>query len=89
MVDGAAVPTPVRGASPAGTNAAREARGNAEGSVVDRPFPAGFSWGAATSAYQIEGATTADGRGETIWDRFSRAPGRVVGGDTGDVACDH
>jgi beta-glucosidase len=52
-------------------------------------FPAGFLWGAATSAYQIEGAVTEDGRGESIWDRFSHTPGRVRNGDTGDVACDH
>ncbi len=46
-------------------------------------------FGAATSSYQIEGAADADGRGESIWDRFSHTPGRVRGGDTGDVACDH
>ena len=54
-----------------------------------RGFPSDFAWGAATSAYQIEGAARADGRGESIWDRFCRTPGRVRGGDTGDVACDH
>jgi beta-glucosidase len=54
-----------------------------------RQFPAGFVWGAATASYQIEGATDADGRGESIWDSFSRTPGRVHNGDTGDVACDH
>jgi beta-glucosidase len=57
--------------------------------VVDRQFPAGFTWGAATSSYQIEGAATAEGKGEGIWDRFSHTPGRVADGDTGDVACDH
>ena len=51
-------------------------------------FPQGFIWGAATAAYQIEGAATADGRGMSIWDTFSRQPGKVRGGDTGDVACD-
>ncbi len=52
-------------------------------------FPADFTWGASTSSYQIEGATAEDGRGESIWDRFAHTPGRVRGGDTGDVACDH
>jgi len=51
-------------------------------------FPEGFTWGAATAAYQIEGATTADGRGVSIWDTFSRVPGKVRRGDTGDIACD-
>ncbi|MCX7030868.1 MAG: GH1 family beta-glucosidase [Spirochaetes bacterium] len=52
-------------------------------------FPQGFLWGAATAAYQVEGAVHEDGRGETIWDRFCRVPGAIHGGDTGDVACDH
>ena len=52
------------------------------------PFPEGFTWGAATAAYQIEGATDADGRGLSVWDTFCRTPGKVRGGDTGDVACD-
>src|SRR6202453_1136443 len=51
-------------------------------------FPEGFIWGAATAAYQIEGATEADGRGLSVWDTFSRAPGNVRRGDTGDIACD-
>jgi len=51
-------------------------------------FPAGFLWGAATAAYQIEGAWQEDGKGESIWDRFAHTPGRVKGGDTGDVACE-
>ncbi len=54
-----------------------------------RLFPPGFLWGAATASYQIEGATTEDGRGPSIWDTFSRQPGAVWNGDTGDVACDH
>lgn len=53
------------------------------------PFPPGFLWGAATSAYQIEGSPLADGAGESIWHRFAHAPGRVAHGDHGDVACDH
>ncbi|MBC6459471.1 GH1 family beta-glucosidase [Actinomadura sp. HBU206391] len=48
-----------------------------------------FVWGAATSAYQIEGAVAEDGRSPSIWDTFSRVPGAVDGGDTGDTACDH
>jgi beta-glucosidase len=52
-------------------------------------FPADFLWGAATAAYQIEGATDEDGRGRSIWDTFSHTPGRVRDGDTGDVAADH
>jgi len=52
-------------------------------------FPDGFVWGAATASYQIEGAVNEDGRGPSIWDTFSRTPGRVYAGHTGDVACDH
>jgi len=52
-------------------------------------FPEGFLWGASTSAYQIEGAVSEDGRGPSIWDVFSHTPGRIEGGGTGDVACDH
>src|SRR5246127_2241028 len=54
----------------------------------DLPFPAGFTWGAATAAYQIEGAASTDGRTPSVWDTFSHTPGKVRGGDTGDVACD-
>ena len=53
------------------------------------PFPKSFLWGAATSAYQIEGSPLADGAGQSIWHRFVRTPGLVKDGDTGDVACDH
>ena len=52
-------------------------------------FPAGFTWGAATAAYQVEGSTTADGRGPSIWDTFCRVPGATRNGETGDVADDH
>ena len=55
----------------------------------DLCFPADFIWGAATASYQIEGAAYEDGRGESIWDRFCRTPGKVRNGDTGDIACDH
>jgi beta-glucosidase len=56
--------------------------------MPERRFPDGFLWGVATSAHQIEGAVGADGRGPSIWDAFSHEPGRIAGGDTGDVACD-
>src|SRR5262252_55568 len=51
-------------------------------------FPDGFLWGAATAAYQIEGAPDADGKGPSIWDTFSHTPGKVFHGENGDVACD-
>jgi beta-glucosidase len=54
-----------------------------------RAFPSDFLWGSATAAYQIEGAAREDGRTPSIWDTFSHTPGKVLGGDTGDVACDH
>jgi beta-glucosidase len=52
-------------------------------------FPEGFLWGAATSAYQIEGSPLADGAGVSNWHRFAHTPGMVTDGDTGDIACDH
>ena len=52
-------------------------------------LPAGFSWGAATSSYQIEGAVDEDGRTPSIWDTFAATPGRVDQGETGAVAIDH
>ncbi|GAA3045764.1 GH1 family beta-glucosidase [Kitasatospora albolonga] len=54
-----------------------------------RSLPDDFVWGAATAAYQIEGAVAEDGRAPSIWDTFSHTPGKVDNGDTGDVACDH
>ena len=60
-----------------GAAAAREA---------SRAFPAGFHWGTATAAYQIEGAVSEDGRGPSIWDTFTHTPGKI---DNGDVADDH
>ena len=53
------------------------------------PLAGNVRFGAATAAFQVEGATHADGRGESIWDRFCRTPGAVANGDTGDVACEH
>jgi beta-glucosidase len=51
-------------------------------------FPQGFLWGAANAAYQVEGAVAEDGRGPSIWDVFAHTPGKIVHGDTGDIACD-
>jgi beta-glucosidase len=53
-----------------------------------KQFPEGFLWGTATASYQIEGATKADGRGESIWDRFAATPGKILNGDVGDPACE-
>ena len=52
-------------------------------------FPDGFTWGAATAAYQIEGAWNADGKGESVWDMLAHQPGKVFENHTGDSACDH
>jgi beta-glucosidase len=61
----------------------------ADAAALAARFPAGFSFGAATASYQIEGSVGADGRRPSIWDTFSHTPGRTREGDTGDVACDH
>lgn len=55
---------------------------------MSKSFPKGFYWGTATAAFQIEGATNKDGRGESIWDRFAATPGKILTGETGDPACE-
>src|SRR6478752_9214564 len=54
-----------------------------------RTFPSNFLFGAATAAFQIEGAADVDGRTDSIWDAYARVPGAVINADNGDVACDH
>jgi beta-glucosidase len=61
---------------------------NALAALAER-FPADFIWGAATSAFQIEGAASEGGRGDSIWDVFCRQPGAILDGSNGNIACDH
>ncbi|MBB2988286.1 GH1 family beta-glucosidase [Terracoccus luteus] len=76
-------------AAPTGLDLAGLTSATDAGAPGGRAFPPGFVLGAATAAYQIEGAARVDGRTPSIWDTFSHTPGAVVDGDTGDVACDH
>src|SRR5947208_3724427 len=84
-VCGSSLLTPSR-FSVAGALSQAPASGGA--AVTEAAFPPGFLWGAATAAYQVEGAWNVDGRGESIWDRFAHTPGKVKGDANGDVACD-
>jgi len=92
----AALPAAVFSACTVSSNAARTAASVALSSsharqsegATEISFPKNFFWGAATAAYQIEGAWKDGGKGESIWDRFSHTPGRIKNGDNGDIACD-
>ena len=85
MVGASALGAPAT-AAPSG---ARPGDGVVAGHEASRAFPAGFLWGTATAAYQIEGAVSEDGRGPSIWDTFAHTPGKIRNDDNGDVADDH
>jgi beta-glucosidase len=71
------------------TAASAQIPGSVPSSAVQQAhFPEGFLWGTATAAYQVEGAWKEDGKGESIWDKFTHTVGKVKGGTTGDIACD-
>jgi beta-glucosidase len=73
----------------AAPSAARSGDAADAGREASRAFPAGFLWGTATAAYQIEGAVSEDGRGPSIWDTFTHTPGKIRNDDNGDIADDH
>src|SRR5262249_48609445 len=79
----------LRAAATAVPSGPRPAGGAAASREASRAFPAGFLWGTATAAYQIEGAVSEDGRGPSIWDTFTHTPGKIRNDDNGDVADDH
>ena len=64
------------------------ASGPSDAAASPAAFPPDFLWGAATAAYQVEGAPSAEGKGASVWDTFAHTPGKILNGDTGDVACD-
>jgi beta-glucosidase len=74
---------------PASQGDAAETAAAPAGPATAARFPDGFWWGAATAAYQVEGAAAEDGRKPSVWDVFSHTPGHTYHGDTGDIACDH
>lgn len=79
----------LKGGAAAGLSFLRPDRGLAGvAPQTDKTFPPDFLWGAATAAYQVEGAWDADGKGPSIWDTFAHTAGKIHGGDTGDIACD-
>jgi beta-glucosidase len=80
---------PLVGVSALGASASAASSGGQPGAGASRAFPAGFLWGTATAAYQIEGAVSEDGRGPSIWDTFTHTPGKIRNDDNGDIANDH
>jgi beta-glucosidase len=90
---GGATRTPAAGALPAATTSSGLASSGPTSSgttvAAEAAFPKDFWWGAATSAYQIEGGASADGKGPSVWDTFAHLSGKIADGSTGDVAADH
>jgi beta-glucosidase len=85
LLGGAAAAATLAGCDPAEPRPSTSATGAASSAAPPRPF----RWGAATSAFQVEGATTEDSRGTSIWDTFTRSPGKIRNGDNADVSADH